>query len=277
MRKTMLLLSLTVLIPLPSLAEGRDEGALWTEIGIQKSVNRQWKVGLETEMRTQREMRWSIGANATYKPIKYLRMKGAYYFQYRKRPETNKPHYDKDDGEYDGYNIDEAFWTPRHRLSIEATGTVKLAGWLRVSLRERYQYTHRMPTDYTRTKYRCETIKDGEGNFKEYEWEDPEAVERTKPAENDHVLRSRLKLEVDKKRLPWSPYIFVETYNSLNSGQKLNLEKARAAIGCDYKINKRHSVGLAYILTANIHDEEDSHQRMHERIHAASIGYQFEF
>ena len=47
----MLILPLLALMPLAAHAEGDDEGALWTEIGIQKSVNKQWNVGLETEMR----------------------------------------------------------------------------------------------------------------------------------------------------------------------------------------------------------------------------------
>ena len=276
MRKTLLILPLLAMMPITSHAEGSDDGALWTEIGIQKSLNKQWKVGLETEMRAQKEARWSLGANATYKPVKYLRLGVAYNFQYRKHPETDKPHYTKDeDHEYDGFNRTEKYWSPRHRISIDATGTVKVGGWLRLSLRERYQFTRRVETDYTRTKFRCEEKYGPNGYY--YEWEDPESEDRTKPAESDHVLRSRLKLEMDKRHCPWSPFLSVETHNSLNSGQKLNLEKVRTGIGCDYKINKQHSIGLAYIFTAYIHDEEDSHQRLHERVHAVSIGYQFDF
>ena len=46
MRKALWLLPLVALIPITSSAEGTDEGAMWTEIGIQKSINKQWKVGL---------------------------------------------------------------------------------------------------------------------------------------------------------------------------------------------------------------------------------------
>ena len=271
----MLILPLLALMPLAVQAEGDDNGALWTEIGIQKSVNKQWNVGLETEMRAQKETRWSIGANATYKPVKYFKLGAGYNFLYRKSPAEDKPHYDKDDGKYDGYNHDEKFWSPRHRLSFDATGTVKLGGWLRISLRERYQFTRRTEVTYNRTKYRCEEKYTHNGL--EYVWDAPETKERTKPAESDHVLRSRLKLEYDKKHCPWGPYLSVETHNSLNSGLKMNLEKVRTGIGCEYKINKQHSVSFAYIFTAHIHDDEDNHQRLHERIHAASIGYQFEF
>ncbi len=275
MRKTLLILPLMALLPTAAQAEGSDDGALWTEIGIQKSMGKQWKVGLETEMRTQKEARWSIGANATYKPVKYLRLGAAYNFLYRKSPQTDKPHYSKDeDHEYDGFNRNEKYWSPRHRISIDATGTVKVGGWLRLSLRERYQFTHRMEANYTRTKYRCEQ-KYGTGGYY-FEWDDPESEERTKPAESDHMLRSRLKLEMDKKHCPWSPFVSVEAHNSLNSGQKLNLEKVRTGIGCEYKINKRNSLSLAYILTANIHDDEDNHERLHERVHAVSIGYQLD-
>lgn len=276
MRKTLLILPLMALTPAAALAEGSDDGAVWTEIGVQKSVGKQWKVGLETEMRAQKEARWSIGANATYKPVKYLRLGAAYDFQYRKHPETEKPHYDKDDGMYDGFNRDEKYWSPRHRVSIDATGTVKVGGWLRLSLRERYQFTRRVEADYTRTKVRYDYIYDGNGYTLDTEDPDIETQDRTKSAESNHMLRSRLKLEMDKKHCPWSPFVSVEAHNSLNSGQKLNLEKVRTGIGCEYKINKHHSLSLAYILTANIHDDENSHDRMHERVHAASIGYQLD-
>ena len=101
MRKSLLILPLMALMPLAVQAEGDDNGALWTEIGIQKSVNKQWNVGLETEMRAQKETRWSIGANATYKPVKYFKLGAGYNFLYRKSPAEDKPHYDKDDGRYD--------------------------------------------------------------------------------------------------------------------------------------------------------------------------------
>ena len=278
MRKALWLLPLVALIPITSSAEGTDEGAMWTEIGIQKSINKQWKVGLETEMRAEKEARWSIGANASYKPIKYLKMSAGYYFLYRRYPTEDKPHYDKDDGQYDGYNHNEKFWSPRHRLSVDATGTMKFAGWLRISVRERYQFTRRLQTDYTRTKYRIDgTIKDGNGNFIGYEWDDPETGVAIKDAESDNVLRSRLKFEMDKKGCPWGPFVAVEANNSLNIGQKMNLEKVRTSIGCEYKLNKQHSFSLAYIFSALIHDDEDDHNRLHERIHVASLGYAFEF
>lgn len=277
MRKSLLILPLMAILPAAAQAEGNDEGAVWTEIGVQKSINRQWKVGMDTEFRAQKEARWSLGVNTTYKPIKYFRLGAAYNFQYRRSPEKDKLHYDKEDGQYDGFNRDEKYWAPRHRVSLDATGTVKLAGWLRVSLRERYQFTHRAEVTYDRTKYRCETIYDGDGHFQGYDWDDPETKERTKAAEGDHVLRSRLKLEMDRKGCDWGPFVYAETHNNLGSGQKMNLEKVRTGIGCDYKINKQHSVGLAYVFTAYIHDEDAPHARLHDRIHAANISYQFDF
>lgn len=277
MRKTLLILPLMAILPVAAQAEGNDEGAVWTEIGVQKSINRQWKVGMDTEFRAQKEARWSLGVNTTYKPIKYFRLGVAYNFQYRRSPETDKPHYDKDNGEYDGFNRHEQYWVPRHRLSLDATGTVKWGGWLRVSLRERYQFTHRAEVTYDMTQYRCEVIKDGNGEFLRYDWDDPKVKERTKEAEGDHVLRSRLKLEMDRKGCAWGPYVYAEAHNNLGSGQKMNLEKVRTGLGCDYKINKQHSVGLAYVLTAYIHDEDAPYARLHDRVHAANISYQFDF
>lgn len=284
MRKSLLILPLMALLPAAAQAEGNDEGAVWTEIGVQKSINRQWKVGMDTEFRAQKEARWSLGVNTTYKPIKYFRLGAAYNFQYRRSPEKDKPHYDtRMDGEgneawlCDGYNIDEKYWAPRHRLSLDATGTVKLGGWLRVSLRERYQFTHRAEVTYDRTRVRYDVKYGPDGYY--VDTEDPEVSqkERTKAAEGDHVLRSRLKLEMDRKGCDWGPFVYAETHNNLGSGQKMNLEKVRTGIGCDYKINKQHSVGLAYVFTAYIHDEDVPHARLHDRVHAANISYQFDF
>lgn len=286
MRKALWLLPLVALIPITSSAEGTDEGAMWTEIGIQKSINKQWKVGLETEMRAEKEARWSIGANASYKPIKYFKMGVSYNFLYKKSPEETKPHYGPyyvGDGEtvfQDGYNLNEKYWSPRHRLSIDATGTIKVCRWLRISLRERYQFTRRTELTYDRVKVRWDGPKidtvTGEYYF-DTEDSEEELDPKTKSAESDNVLRSRLKLEMDKKGCPWGPFVSVESHNNLNCGQKMNLEKVRTGIGCEYKINKQHSLSLAYIFTANIHDDEDDHVRLHERDHAASIGYVFEF
>ena len=89
-------------------------------------------------MRAQERDRWSIGADVGYKPIKYLKLGLGYNFLYTGRPDkyNDKSDYTNYPTEWtEGYNSFPAYWYPRHRFYAEATGTVKLWKWLRISLR----------------------------------------------------------------------------------------------------------------------------------------------
>ena len=281
MRRTVIL---TMLACLPFTVQAEDKYGTWAEIGLEKSLGaaRKWSVGAGTEMRVEERDRWSIGADVGYKPVKYLKLGASYNFLYRYRPENRREHYKDDivdDDHWNGYNERESYWSPRHRVSAEATGTVKLWKWLRISLRERYQYTHRMETTADDCKYRYTKVYDGSGDLTGYDLKDgyPETETDTIGSENDNILRSRLKLSVDKKGWKLSPFVSAELHNSLNSGQDFNLEKVRTAIGTGYKIRKRHELTLAYVLTFNVHDDEEPYARMHQRLHALNIGYNFKF
>ncbi len=270
-----LILTMILLTPIMVHAEngGDDTFGTWAEIGVQKNLRVPGlTVGMETEFRAQDEARWKIGADVGYKLNKYVKF-GAYYnFLYRRYPEETKTHFDKNSGKEDGYNVNDAFWSPRHRMGIDVQGTKKFWKWFRVAVRERYQYTRRMESTYTQTKHRFEKIYDGDGNFKGLEWEDPETEIDTKSIKNDHILRSRIKLSVDKKGLDWEPFVYAEAHNNLASGLHMKLDKIRLSAGTSYKINKSHEVTLAYILTCNVNDEEDQNRQ-----HALNIGYKFEF
>ena len=265
-------------------AQAEDRFGNWAEIGIEKSLGtaKKWSVGLETEMRAQEQDRWSIGANVGFKPIKYLKLGATYNFLYRYKTEKRREHYIDDyvsEDYWNGYNEREDYWSPRHRVSFDVMPTVKLWKWLRISLRERYQYTRRMESTAEDFKYRYSKVYNGSGDFIGYEMYDGYPISEidTIGIENDHMLRSRLKLAVDKKGWRFSPFISTEFHNSLNSGRDFNLEKIRSAIGTDYKINKRNEITLAYVLTAHIHDDEAPYERLHERMHAFNIAYNFKF
>lgn len=273
-----------ILLLLPLWASAEDRFGNWAEIGIEKSLgtNKKWSVGLETEMRAQERDRWSIGANLGYKPIKYLKLGATYNFLYRYRPDNRREHYIDDvvsEDSWNGYNERDDYWSPRHRLSIDVTPTVKLWKWLRISLRERYQFTRRMQSTAEDVKYRYAKLYNGSGDFLGYELMDDYPISEidTIGTENSHILRSRLKLAVDKKGWRFGPFVSVEFHNSLNSGCNFNLEKIRSAIGTGYKINKRNEITLAYVLTADIHDDEAPYSRLHDRLHAFNIAYNFKF
>ena len=283
--KFFLLLS-AILFPYTTWAE--DYAAAWTEIGVEKSLSKQWSLGMETEFRAQEKKRWSLGANIGYKPIKYLKFGASYNFMLTQKPEkfndksdfTDQEITEQKPDEYKkGYNRFPRYWYPRHRFGIEATGSVKLWKWLKVSLRERYQLTYRPKKTIDKYEYREEythVIAPGEDFYRlddtRSEWGHKDVKKQT-----DQVLRSRLKLEYDKKGCKWSPFVSAEAHNSLASGDHMVLTKVRTALGTSYKFNKQHEVTLAYMLTFGIHDDDEELQRIHERIHAINIGYSFGF
>lgn len=259
-----------------------DRFGTWTEIGISKEVTKTFDVGLNTELRAQEDARWSLGASLDYKPIKYLKLGASYSFMYRYKPENRREHYRDDimdDDHWDGYNVRDSYWSPRHRASLDVTGTVKLWKWLRVSLRERYQFTRNSPIDVNDTKYRYNKILNSDGEFQGYELKNgyPEVEVDEREDKNSNVLRSRLKLEVDKKGVDLSPFVSCEVHNNLNIGNKMVLEKVRSSAGLEYKVSKKHKITLAYILTCDIHDDEGALERIHGRTHAFNIGYDFKF
>ena len=259
-----------------------DRFGTWTEIGISKEVTKTFDVGLNTEIRAQEDARWSLGASLDYKPIKYLKLGASYSFMYRYKPENRREHYRDDimdDDHWDGYNVRDSYWSPRHRASLDVTGTVKLWKWLRISLRERYQFSSNSPMDVNDTKYRYNKILNSDGEFQGYELKNgyPEVEVDEREDKNSNVLRSRLKLEVDKKGWDLAPFVSCEVHNNLNIGNKMVLEKVRSSAGMEYKVSKKHKITLAYILTCDIHDDEGALERIHGRTHAFNIGYEFKF
>ncbi len=273
--------------------ESNDEVGVWSEVGIEKAITRNWDVGLDMEYRAQNRARFSAGINTSYKLNKHLKIGIGYNFLYAERPDKIK---DKSLGEVGvetwtlGYNYTPEYWFPRHRFSAEATGSVKLWNWLKVSLRERYQLTHTRARHVEQHKYREEWGM--EPQFEEDGWDwvylgdlpemygEPEDYWETKhyPSETDQVLRSRIKLEMDKKRNPFSPFVSAEFHNSVTKGDHMLLQKIRTGAGISYKFRKRNEVSLAYMLTLDIYDvEEDEVIREHGRLHAINIGYKYSF
>lgn len=292
LRHTILALSLPFVATL--MAQENDEIGIWSELGIEKAITKSWDAGVDLEYRAQNKSRLSVGLGTSYKVCKNLKLGVNYNFLYTERPDKYK---NKDEGEeYSdegwkrGYNFTPEYWYPRHRFSAEAIGSIKFWKWLKVSLRERYQITHCKARDVKKYVYREEWgmqpkfIEDGWdwiyiGEFPEM-YGDPTDEWRTevKPAYTDQVLRSRLKLEYDKKRFPFSPYVSAELHNSVGRGDHMLLQKIRTAIGSGYKFRKHNEISLSYIITFYMYDvEEDVTIRLHDRRHAISLGYKYSF
>lgn len=294
-------MKIRILVPLLSLAfaisamaQENDEVGIWSELGIEKSITKKWDVGVDLEYRAQNRARFSAGVSTSYKVAKPLKIGVGYNFLYSERPDKYK---NKDEGEVGGkeqwtkgYNFTPEYWFPRHRFYAEATGSIKLWSWLKVSLRERYQLTHIKTRNVEKHVYREKWMMSPQYIVNGWDWiylgdipemnGDPtdEWRNEIKPAITDHALRSRLKLEYDKKRFPFSPYVSAELHNSVGIGDHFLLQKVRTAIGSGYKFKKQHEISLAYILTFDIYDIEDNEVvRLDERKHAINIGYKYSF
>ena len=289
-------------------AQENDEVGIWSELGIEKAITKKWDVGVDLEYRAQNRARFSAGLSTSYKPWKFLKLGIGYNFLYSQRPDKYK---NKDEGTEDdekwtrGYNLTPEYWFPRHRFSIEATGSIKLWNCIKISLRERYQITHSKARTINKLKYRdkyenhTELITHEDEITVDYStipWtiiippptevhevlheHKVEWVSEEKPAYTDQVLRSRIKFEYDKKRCPFSPFISAELHNSVKSGDNMLLQKIRTAAGMTYKFRKHNEVTFAYILTFDINDIDDETNevvRLHDRMHAINVGYKYSF
>ncbi len=260
MARLTLILSL-LLLPLLTRADDKDDFGVWAEIGVQKVLPRNFTVGLEGELRTRNTStkvdRIGFGVNAGYKLNKYVKFGVAYSFMESYKDDKTTIKYKSDGETIKNVHVTPSYWRPKHRLGIEVTPSVKLFHTLRVSLRERYQYTRKQEVSLARQKYKYDLGTE--------EWakeDDP----KLKEAEDTHILRSRLKLEIDKKKLAWSPFVSAETQNHF---RRMELRNVRATAGTEYKFNARHSVSAAYVFT---YYKEDA-----DRLHAISVGYNFKF
>lgn len=203
-----------------ALAQGDDFG-LWMSVGAEKDFNKKWSMGVETEYRLRNDTRtpdrWSLGLDASYKILKWLKASAGYTLLYDNNMESVSYN---EDGSYNNWRP--SYWGLRHRFSVSMTGSTKL-GRFKLSLRERWQYTYRPETTVRRYDFDNEW------------WED-----HLRAGKSKHLLRSRVKAEYDVPKCKIDPYADVEIFNTDV------LEKVRYTVGAEWKIKKKHAVGLFY-------------------------------
>ena len=243
-------------------ADDNDDFGVWTEISVKKELTQTLDLGFEGEIRTGNNSstidRLSGGIALSYKPSKYFKFGASYIFY-----GDYSPYKEKDREEF-FFKSTPAHWEPNHRFYLEATATKKFWKWLRISVRERYQFNHKVETSEKRTLHNLSYTPNG------YEWvteEDPDY--NGYKSESQQRLRTRVKFEYDKKGVAWNPFVSVELYNSLDNS--MHLHKVRTGIGTEYKINKQNKVGLAYLYSCHLDGKENEHK------HALNISYGFDF
>ena len=262
----------------------QSDFGVWTSIEASTKLNKQLELSLEGEYRTQSNStlteRIATGISLSYKNKKVPFLKADVGYSVMSMyglGETTIKYEKNDEGGYelddDGNlipkhkNVDSPYWYTRHRATASLTGSVKW-GRFKFSLRERYQFTHRMRSYCDRERY----YYFGKPLYKwDYELEDfgqPETLVDEKKAKSDHKLRSRLSVSYDIKQCPFEPFAEVEVYNELDNA--FAYDKIRYTVGADYKINKEHKLTFYYRYQDYADIDEVSG-------HVLGIGYAFEF
>lgn len=216
--------------------------------GVEKKIIKGLKVGIEGTVRSQNNSsaleRLAIGADIGYKPIKYLKLDASYSFlgKYYEESTTKKG------------NILSSYWSPRHRFEASIAGILPI-GDFEISIRERYQLTHRSEVSVAKWDEDGETRKSDE----------------IVTARNEHMWRSRIHFSYDfhVDEMVLTPYGNFELFNDLTNSFKV--DKLRFIIGLEYEIVKHSAVEIYYRYTAPIADEDD------EDIHLLGFGYTFSF
>jgi len=236
-----------LLVPEAAVAQNDDFG-IWTSVGAEKDFGKKWSVGVEGEFRTRNDSktadRWSFGLDGSYKICKGLKVGAAYTLLYDDNPESISFN---EDGSYNNWRP--SYWGVRHRFSVSLTGSVNVSRF-KLSLRERWQYT-----------YRPEKISE-RYDFDNSWWED-DAVR----GKGSNVLRSRFRVEYDIARCKVDPYADVELFNSWA------VRKVRYSVGAEWKIRKKHVVGLGYKYQA-VDDGDDDNE---PDSHILAISYKYKF
>lgn len=247
----MLMAVVAVSLSMPSAAQ--SEGGLLMEAEASKKVSRQLTVGVEADLRTRNNFktmdRWSLGISAGYKFNKWLKASAGYTLLNNNNREDIS--YQTINGVKAYNNWRPSYWGTRHRLNASLTGTYKFGNNIRLSLRERWQYTYRPEQTVERW------------DFDNTQWED-----NVRSGKGKNQLRSRLQVEYDKKHALLTPYASIELYNAWS------VEKTRYTLGTDINLSKQHTLGIFYRYQAIRHVDADDYD---PDMHYLGIGYKFKF
>lgn len=218
--------------------------ALWTSASADFGIAKNLTGYVEGEYRTTDNFsstdRWNMTVGMDYKFCPYFKMGVDYTFidKHVDSRTTNKG------------NIVDSYWQPRHRFSVDATGSYKV-GRLKLSLRERYQFTHH--TEQTVAKY------DGDDGDRKSD----EVIE----AKNKQVLRSRLKGEYKIAKSIFTPFVSFEIYNSLTDG--FSADQLRYTVGTDLSLSKHQELNLFYRFVDG--------RRGDSNLNVIGVGYKYSF
>ena len=228
-------------------AQESNDFGIWTSAAVEKKLDKKWSTEAEAGLRSRNDSRtidrWSFGVAVNYKLQQWLTASAGYVLLYDNNVEKISCH---DDGTYNRWRP--SYWGVRHRFNVSVTGKFSF-GDLQISLRERWQYTCRPEQEADRF------------DFDIMEWE-----KKTVDGKCRSILRSRLQAEYDIPKCKVDPYVSVELFNGMT------LQKVRYSVGADWKILKKHVVGVGYrYQTVNEDDDNES------GCHVLDISYKYKF
>ena len=243
-----LLLAIAAYMPCQKTMAQSDDFGIWYSIGAEKKLSKKWSLGAEAELRTRNDARtidrWSVGLDADYKVVKHLKVFGGAKLLIDNNKESIS--YDED-GEVEKWRP--SYYGNRFRTQLGAVGDVKWKHF-NFSLREMWQYTYR--PGKTVDRY----------NFEDCEW-----GTKTVDGKGKSVLRSRIQIDYNIKHCKIDPYANVEFFN------EWALKKVRYTIGADWRITKKHNVGMYYRYQSVNGDDADQDVNCH----ILGLQYKFKF
>ena len=225
-----------------------DHG-LWTEINIEREVNKRLDIGGGLEIRRRDYLkeadRLSLELNASYKLNKWLRLNGGITLMEDNRYKVS--------GNLSKYSL---YWSPRVRVTAGLTASQSF-GKFTLSLRERWQYTYRPEMEVNRYwNYTDEDDDIYEGDL---------ADRHTFGSKGKHAWRNRLQAKYKLSKM-WRPYVNVET--NVSHG----LEKVRYAAGTEIRVTKHHVFDVKYLFQHSSNDDDNEGDR-----HIIGLGYSYKF
>ena len=220
----------------------QSESGLIAGVEVEKKIDKKFSVGLEADIRTRNDFKIMVKADVGYMLLDYNNREKTEYYVSSKGNQKMKWR--------------PSYWGVKHRLYASLAYNYKFSNGIKVSLRERWQYSYRPETSTERYKVKLSdntmTLDDS----------------YVRGAKGKNQLRSRLQVEYDRKRALFTPYASVELYNSWG------IEKVRYTAGTDIRLNKQHSLNVYYRFQdmRNV-DSEDYDPDMHY----LGIGYSYKF
>lgn len=237
-----------------------DDFGTWISVEAQKSCNKRFSWSTEIELRTRDASkaidRMSLDYQGNYKLWPWMKVTGGFAFLYDHNKRIS--HYQEGDKDVvKGYvEVGDAknrreFWGVRLRGFLSATVS-RQYGKLKLSLRERWQYTYH----FRRTAL---------GRYNYY-YKKSDSMGHVFGAKGKNELRSRLSAEYKISKKAPTPYMSIEAYNCWE------LEKMRYTIGTEWRISKGNTLDMFYLYQHEYDHDYDTPHR-----HIVGIGYKHDF